>query len=238
MFDIFPDNLQPRIEPIWLVFVAQGANVLFKLLEILVWPVTTIALVILLRKELRMLLSRVSRAELPGGVKIDFKKEAERAKSLSLEVKSEEAAKHTKTSEKLVIQSISDANSKLVSLGLRASPSNLDLDYYRDLAKRDPALALAGLRMEMEIMGQNLAKGFDVNLDRRTSARLNYEKLAQEGAITRTQLELVKIILNLCNLAVHGEPVSFSDAEKVIETAGVLRNQFLDWLALKVQSVQ
>ena len=57
----------------------------------------------------------------------------------------------------------------MIKLGLAPSPSGLELDKYRIAAEEDPNFALAGLRLEVEIMLKNLAKGFNINAGERDS---------------------------------------------------------------------
>jgi hypothetical protein len=42
--------------------------------------------------------------------------------------------------------------------------SGLDIAYYRAKVETDPVLALAGLRIDMEIMMRNVATGFKLQL--------------------------------------------------------------------------
>jgi hypothetical protein len=49
--------------------------------------------------------------------------------------------------------------------------------------------------------------------------------------MTARQAKLGESILSLCNQAVHGTRVSLAEAESVIETADVLREQYVDWLS-------
>jgi len=57
----------------------------------------------------------------------------------------------------------------MIHLGLRPSPSGLDMSYYRSLADQDPNVTLAGLRIEIDILARNLAKGFNVSVNDRES---------------------------------------------------------------------
>jgi hypothetical protein len=87
------------------------------------------------------------------------------------------------------------------------------------------------LWIELELMGQNLAKGFGASVPTAFSARRVYDILADNGDITRSQFALVESILKVANAAVHGADVSREEADSVIDSAAVLRDQYLDWLS-------
>jgi hypothetical protein len=126
---------------------------------------------------------------------------------------------------------LTEANARMISLGLQPSPSGLDMEYYRVLASQDPNIALAGLRIEVDILARNLAKGFKVAVSQRESGVRLLRRLLEADAIDVTQFELVGRIMKLCNAAAHGNPVSREQAEAVIDSAGVLSRQYLEWLS-------
>lgn len=202
---------------------------LLEFTKVLAWPITVLVILFFFRSEVRILLARLTQAKLPGGVTIDFAKELEEAKSLSRQVATETKHKDSPVAAATTTIPITDANAKMLSVGLRPSPSGLELAYYVELAERDPSLALAALRMELEIMGQNLARGFNVPIEH-SSAGVLYRQLSDAGAITNGQLELVQSILRLCNAAIHGTQVTKEEASDIIDTAAVLRDQYLSWL--------
>jgi hypothetical protein len=118
----------------------------------------------------------------------------------------------------------------MLNLGLNPSPSGLEFSQYRALAEQDPNLALAALRMEFEILIKNVAKGFRVPLDLRDSLSTVAARLMDRGAITRKQFELITAVVRLCNAAIHGVRVTATQANDVLDTADVLREQYLSWL--------
>ena len=126
---------------------------------------------------------------------------------------------------------MTEANARLIKLGLRPSPSGLDMSYYRSLAAQDPALALAGLRIEIDILAKNLAQGFHIDIEPSDSGARLLRKLRDQGAITTQQSELTSKVLHLCNAAIHGEPVSREQADEIIDLANVLREHYLNWLS-------
>ena len=125
---------------------------------------------------------------------------------------------------------LSEINARMLSLGLRPSPSGFDLGYYRRLAGQDPNIALAGLRMEFEILARNLAKGFNVPVEDRDTAGTLFRKLNDHNAITIQQFQLAQTVLKLCNAAVHGTTVTRQDADSVLDAAKVLADDYVFWL--------
>lgn len=126
---------------------------------------------------------------------------------------------------------LTEANSRLIGLGLQPSPSGLDMARYFDLAQDDPNLALAGLRMEVEILARNLARGFEIDIRSHESASNVLRALLRHDAISQQQFDLAQTIVKLCNAAVHGRSVSRQEAEAVIDTARVLATDYLSWLS-------
>jgi hypothetical protein len=204
------------------------AKLVLEYIRALVWPATLLTVLLIFRKELAVLIARLRKAALPGGVTLDFPEEVQAALSLSEEVRKAQKPPEEKRGPALPLNEV---NARLLSLKLQPSPSGLDFSYYRNLAEQDPNLALAGLRMEVETMARNLAVGFNVTLGVRDSAGRLLRRLLQAGAITSLQAELGESILNLCNQALHGTRVSRSEAEAVIDIAEILREQYVSWLS-------
>lgn len=119
-----------------------------------------------------------------------------------------------------------------MELGLQPSPSGLDLGYYRSIAQNDPNVALAGLRIELEILGRNLAKGSGVVLgDRDRSATAIFRKLLDNNSIDDRQFQLIMKVIVLCNAAIHGATVSREQAEAVLDIAKTLADDYSAWLS-------
>jgi hypothetical protein len=96
------------------------------------------------------------------------------------------------------------------------------LSYYRSIAAHDPTLALAGLRIELEILTRNLAKGSKIDVPSYESPSRVLKRLLDASAITEDQFALGKRVLSLANQAVHGRTVSRREAEEIMEAAQVL----------------
>jgi hypothetical protein len=118
----------------------------------------------------------------------------------------------------------------MLNRGLAPSPTGLEFGAYRILAEQDPNLALAGLRMEIESLLKNYAKGNGLSYLATDSAGIISRKLHEHHIISSEQYRLIANLLNLCNRAVHGQKVTREQAETLLETATVLADDFLEWL--------
>jgi hypothetical protein len=202
-------------------------KLVLEFVEVLIWPAVIIFILLLYRNQIGNIFSRVKKADLPGGISIEtFPEEIKEAKALSVEVTQEEQQKEEEKERPAAIP-LTEANARMLTLGLSPSPSGLELKQYRILAKEDPNLAMAGLRIEIETMLKNLAKGFKVPIGERDGASIITRKLRVQAAITDRQANLINVILKLCNAAVHGLKVTTSQAEEILDTAEVLRDQFI-----------
>jgi hypothetical protein len=204
------------------------AKLVLEFVKALAWPTVTITAFLVFKKELRALISRVRHADLPGGITLDFPHEIAEAKRLSEKVESAAAPTNRKAGPAIPL---TEANARMIQLGLRPSPSGLDMSYYRNLAQQDPTLALAGLRIEIDILAKNLANGFKVSTNHQDSGTRLLRKLFDASAITSEQMQLGMKVLQMCNAAVHGTAVSREDAEAVIDIAAVLSDHYLAWLS-------
>lgn len=204
------------------------AALVLEYLRVLIWPAMVLLGVIMFRRPILAILERMRGATLPGGVSLEFAQGIKDAEALSRQVRATPEPAKAKGVPQIPI---TQANARMLELHLQPSPSGLDFDYYRDLALTDANLALAGLRMEVEILARNLAKGFHVDVRERDSAGALLRKLRDAGAITEEQFELSKKVIQLCNLAVHGRRVSREEADGVLDVAETLRQQYVAWLS-------
>lgn len=209
------------------------AKLILEFVQTIVWPSVVVFAVFFFKREVRLLLKRLASVKIGDRSVEFFQTELDKAQELSEGVRtdpevSEEKRERIAAAPKIPL---TDANAQMLKHGLRPSPSGLELAYYRDLADRDPALALAGLRIELEIIGQNLAKRFNIPIPKRASVTSIFRALADAHAVTTRQYNLVESITRLANSAVHGAPITRDDANAVIDTADVLRDQYLAWLS-------
>jgi hypothetical protein len=206
------------------------SSLILEYVKTLAWPLTTFIIVLLFRRQLTSILSRIRKADLPGGISVEtFPDEISQAKQLAKDVRQEKPPDVERRTVPAI--PLTEANTRMMNLGLSPSPSGLEISHYRTLAQEDPVLALAGLRIELETMLKNLAKGFKVKISERDSASVITHKLLDCRAITSTQAELVKSIIRLANAAVHGIKVTREQAEEILDTATILRDQYVDWLS-------
>jgi len=204
------------------------ARLILEYIQALVWPLVAIIAISIFRNPLMGILNRLKSADLPYGVSLDFEKEIRDAKELSREVQNAIPPKERISKPSIPL---TEANARMLSLGLQPSPSGLDMNHYRDIAEKDPNIALAGLRMEIETMSRNLAKGFKVNATKKDSASSLLRKLYEASAITLDQYHLAHKMVSLCNAAIHGKIVSLEEAVSVIDAAKVLADQYVSWLS-------
>lgn len=208
----------------------ETANLVLEYIKALIWPAFILGCILLFKSHLERLFARIKSAVLPGGVSIEtYPEKIEQARELSLEVSKEESVRQKP--EKQISIPLTDANTKMLERGLSPSPSGLEISYYRDLSIQDPNLALAGVRMEIETMLKNLAKGFQVDISARDSSRKIVDKLLEGNKITRNQAELISRVVTLCNAAIHGQPVSESQANDILDIASILRDYYISWLS-------
>jgi hypothetical protein len=206
------------------------AKILLEFIKAIIWPITTLIIISIFRQHIGGLFTRIKKAELPGGISFEaFPEQLKLAKEISEEVKKESSEKIT--DKHVPIISHTEANMRMLKLGLSPSPSGLDLSYYRMISEHDPNLAFAGLRMEVEIMLKNLARGFKIEIADSDSSNNILQKLKIEGSISNRQCDLITKVLKLCNAAIHGLKVSTQDAKEILDIATVLRDDYVAWLS-------
>jgi hypothetical protein len=135
----------------------EVAKLILEFVRALAWPIAALVLALLFRAPVSMVLSRLRKAGLPGGVSIDFQQGIQEIKQVSREV---EALPPPADRPKRPAIPQTEANARMIALGLKPTSSGLDISYYREIAESDPILALAGLRIEIEVLARNLATGF------------------------------------------------------------------------------
>jgi hypothetical protein len=206
----------------------EVAKLILEFTKALAWPLAALILALLFRAPLTAILSRLRKAGLPGGVSLDFQDEIQEAKQLSKEV---EALPAPPDRPKMPAIPQTEATTRMMALGLKPTSSGLDMSYYRDITQTDPTLALAGLRMEIEILARNLAVGFKLASKTSESIGSLLRRLHERGAITSEQMDLARRILDICNKTIHGQSVTQHEALDVIDSAEVLVRDFLAWLS-------
>jgi hypothetical protein len=207
------------------------AKLVLEYIQALIWPGIILFIAIYFKNETSALLGRIKSATLPGGVSFDLNDKIQEVKALSNEVQETVSAKQERNKGKPTIP-LTEANSRLIKLGLRPSPSGMDMNYYLDIASQDPNLALAGLRIDVDILVRNLAKGFGIPVDdKRNSTVRILKKLLEDNCIYQSQYELAVKVLSLCNQAIHGSPMTYEQAQSVIVSAEALVDDYIAWMS-------
>lgn len=206
------------------------ANLILEYIKALIWPATILVLFALYRSQIINMFNRIKKADLPGGISIEtFPEHIKEAKELSEEIKQE---KHpNKAQRNYQSLPLTEANARMINLGLSPSPTGLEFSQYRLMSDQDANLALAGLRMEVEIMLKNLAKGFKITINNKESIKGITQKLKEKKAITSHQEELINVVTRLCNAAIHGIKVTSDQAKEILDIAEILRDDYISWLS-------
>jgi hypothetical protein len=206
------------------------ARLILEFVQALVWPAVVVFVALAFKKETQSLLNRLKSAKLPGGVSLDLNEQIREVKTLSDKVQETVSEKLQEHKGKPSIP-LTEANARLIELGLRPSPSGMDMNYYRDIALKDPNLALAGLRIDVDILTKNLARGFNVEFQERDGTGRILRRLLEANAIDHSQFELVTRILSICNRAVHGTPVAYDQAQAVLDSAQTVIDEYIAWMS-------
>jgi hypothetical protein len=107
----------------------------------------------------------------------------------------------------------------------------LQFEYYQPPNVNDPVLALVGLRTEVDAMIRNLADSFGVDVSVGKTVQEQLSALRTGGAILDRQLRLATKVIELCDAAIRGVPVTPVEAEAVVEIAKVLAAEYVEWLS-------
>jgi hypothetical protein len=122
----------------------ETAKLILEYIKVLAWPLVVLVIVFIFRRQIESIVKRLEKADLPGGVSLSLRAEILEAKRISEKVIAEPPPPQSRGVASLPL---TEANKRMLELGLQPSPSGLNIDYYRDIATNDPNLALAGLRL-------------------------------------------------------------------------------------------
>jgi hypothetical protein len=175
------------------------------------------------------------KVEKEPGPKIGFSSETieqdiTRAKKLSKEVEKERRPEIQRIIDEAPLFFASEANKRMIQVGLIPSPSGLNIEYYRKITDTDPGLALIDLRSDLEITLKNLAQGFKVSIADKDSTELINSKLLSSRAITAHQYELINILFRICDSAAHGIKTTKEQAREVLNIGERLAKDYIAWL--------
>ncbi|MBN8655121.1 MAG: hypothetical protein J0M11_05225 [Anaerolineae bacterium] len=161
------------------------------------WPnikVDSITIVLMVISVLPWLAPLIKSLELPGGYKLEFR-DVQNAK------------------EKADKAGLLDSKSK------SGEPDSL----YMQIAERDPNLALAGLRIEIEKRLLRIAQANDISTYK-LSVGKTLRLLAERQAITKDEYYALQDIVSVLNPAVHGATVSRDTVEYALDMGTSLLN--------------
>lgn len=210
-------------------------------LRTLVWPVTVAGLAIYFRQPLIAASARLRKATLPGGVSLDFQEQLQKVQDLSEEVKIL-PAKRSNLALPVAIkepEKIKAPNQLIAELGFEVLPSDLDIGYFLTIAKSDTTLAIAALRIELESVFRSFVMGLKLPLKRPHETTRNLVRtLHKHGALDDPEYILAETILDACNKVVHGQRISFDQANDLIRSADVFFRRFEEWLRSAMTSPQ
>lgn len=206
-------------------------KIILDFIAAIVWPLIALIVIYGFKSEIRKLLTRTKKVELPGGFSLEtVDQDITQAKVLSTEVEKERTPEIQKIIDEAAPNSETEANKRMIQVGLIPSPSGLSIEYYRKIADTDPRLSLIGLRADLEIMLKNLAKGFKLPIGEKDSASLIISKLLNNGAITAQQYELINTLFKICNSAAHGVLITKEQAKEVLNIGEKLVKDYIAWL--------
>lgn len=204
------------------------AELILEYLKALMWPAVALLAILLFKRELRELFGSVQRLRLPGGTELDWQKKLAEVEAAADKVESVTSVIDPSWNTKDRFQ---EQVKKTDQKGLQRSATDFDFSYYAQIAESDPNLSLAGLRMELERMLQNLAvaNNIDINQHRTSPGRFS-GMLRRMGILPEDQYHLLRTIIVVANGALHGRDVSKEDALRTIESAELFKQFYLSWL--------
>lgn len=123
---------------------------------------------------------------------------------------------------KLVQKSLEEAEKQI-----KISPfETFKLSPVKEQLESDYILALAALRIEIEKKLKRAANFLDIpERDKRRLSQI-INALQRKEILFPEQISALKKILNMCNKAIHGEPVSKSEANQIVDLADELNKSF------------
>ena len=184
-------NEKPQTLPLKMLRQAVSLGALLLALAHIIWPqlaIDAVALALIVIAILPWLAPLVKSLELPGGWKVEF-------------------------------QELQRAASRAESAGLLAAePSEKEATFsFQSIATRDPNLALAGLRIEIEKRLSTLAEIHGLNSRRAMSVGQALRALAQAEVLTNEERSILTDMVNMLNSAVHGAEVDSRAAAWAID---------------------
>ncbi len=100
------------------------------------------------------------------------------------------------------------------------------LSAVREQLDTDHVLSLAALRIEIEKTLRLATKFLEIPKRNKWSISRIIEVLRKKEVFSSEQISALQKIVNMCNKAIHGFPVSKTDAKKIIDLTEKLNNSF------------
>jgi len=165
---------------------------------------TTIALIIVLL--FPWLIPYIKTVKLPGGTELTFKDEVQKLEKLSKK----------------------SALSKITIEGVARPPAPPVEPTRWNLFRVDPNLALASLRIEIEKKLRQIASQRELRVEG-VPLRGILSTLQAKGILASSEFQILTLIIDICNRAVHAEKVDIETASRILEI-GESASMYLDSL--------
>jgi len=205
------------------------AELVLEFVKTLAWPTVVVVAAVLFRNELAALIQRLHKMKLPGGAEFNFNEAV-----TSIEKSSKETSRSLKpprAGQRIVRDTRQKVNDFVQKSGLMASQSGYDFGYYQDIAQRDPNLALAGIRMELERMFYNMLVLNGEDVDRRRFSAGQYLGILRSREIIPPSLHnLLAQTIEVGNAAIHVADIDKDMSLRVINSLEVFMSFYLDWI--------
>lgn len=134
---------------------------------------------------------------------------------------------------KVEFQELQDVAAKAGDAGLLShAPPAMETEYaFQSVAERDPNLALAGLRIELEKRLVRLAEANGIGTAMQGMGRL-LRSLASRGILSEDEESVLSDLVHLLNAAVHGASVDPRATEWAMDVGPLLIQSFEEKLAV------
>jgi hypothetical protein len=104
----------------------------------------------------------------------------------------------------------------------------------RELFNSDHLLALAALRIEIEKTLRLAGDFLNIPVKKKESLSNIIDVLQKEEILFPEQITALKKIVRMCNKAIHGEPISYKEAKRIIDLADNLNKSFSTGYSIKL----
>lgn len=190
----------------WLIVVIGIALILVHGFWADIFAVDIITILILFVLYIPFVAKYLKKAKFPGA-EFEFKDEIQETRELVKSVKQKEKAK------------IADE--------MKISPfDRFRLRAVREQFYTDHVLALAALRIEIERKLRLLIEPLDIAKRDTWSISRIIDALKKNEVLSSEKISVLQKIVNMCNKAVHGEPVSKGEANQIMDLADELYKYF------------